>query len=142
MDINEIYTAMEGETTEAVKLWMRWMIAIFFLSLVFVKRYKAARWTFLAIFATIICAAITWALSKSVHLFGIPHLIVWTPLAIYIWKQVLSPRARTAAVPANVNDSGLYHKAFMLWAVLIFITILISLAFDVRDVYLVAIGVK
>ena len=142
MDMNEIYATMSAETTYAVKLWMRWMMFIFILSLAFVKGYKTARWAFLAIIATIICGAITWALSKNVHLFGIPHLIVWTPLAIYIWKHTLSPRARAAVPPANVNTSGLYHKAFMFWATLLFITILISLVFDVRDVYLVATGVK
>ena len=142
MDINEIYATMSAETTYVVKLWMRWMVSIFLLSLVFLKRYKAARWTFIAIIATMICAVITWKLSKNVHLFGIPHLIVWTPLAVYLWKQTLSPRARAAATPDNINKDGLYHKAFMLWAVLIFVTILISLVFDVRDTYLVAIGVK
>ena len=143
MDFQELNTAVAGEITDVVRYWMRWMMFIFILSLAFVKRYKAARWTFISIIGTVICGVIIWILSKSIHLIGIAHLIVWTPLAIYFWKTTLSPRAEsTSAAAQNINKQGLYHKSYMLWSVLIFVTILISLVFDVRDVFLVATGVK
>jgi len=80
----------------------------------------------------------TWAITKNIHLFGIPHLIVWTPLAIYLWKSTLSPAAR-AATPLI---SGAYSKAHLVWVALLFVTIIISLVFDVRDVFLVMTGAK
>lgn len=143
MDFDAFNTAMENGTTDIVKLWMRWMILIFLLSLLFVARYKAARWAFLAIIATAICGGGVWALSQSVHLLGIAHLFVWAPLAAYIWISTLSPQARAKADSSTrINKSSLYHKVYMLWAVLIFLTIIISLVFDVRDIFLVATGAK
>ena len=143
MDILAILNAMESETTFVVKLWMGWMAFIFLLSIVFIPRYKAARWALAAISATGIGILITWALTHSVHLFAIGHLIFWTPLAVYMWKTTLSPRARAASPEAAAPKAGgLYQKSFMLWATLLVLTIIISLVFDVRDIYLVATGVK
>jgi len=91
MDFEAIMNMMRAETTPIVKYWMRWMMFIFFASLAFIPRFKPARWAAAAIPATIGLAALTWLIFKNVHLFGIPHLIVWTPLAVYLWKRVLSP---------------------------------------------------
>ena len=138
MDFEAISNMMQEETSQTVKYWMRWMMFIFFTSIAFAPKFKTARWATLAIPATMAFAVLTWMITKNVHLFGIPHLIVWTPLAIYLWKAGLSPTAR-ANMAAPV---GLYSKAHKVWAILLFITILISLPLDVRDIYLVATGVK
>ena len=138
MDFDALMNMMQAETTQNVKYWMRWMIFIFLASLLFFTRFKTARWATAAIVATMILAVLTWLITKNVHLFGIPHLIVWTPLAFYLWKTALSPAARANA-PSPLS---LYGKAHLIWAALLFITILISLPFDLRDIYLVAIGAK
>ena len=138
MDLDVMREMMAAETSDIVRLWMNWMMLIFISSLAFVAKFKAARWTFLAIIGTIVLALITWAVSKNIHLFGIPHLIIWTPLAVYLWKSTLSPTARLDR-PAI---QGVYSKAHIVWVCLLFVTILISLVFDVRDVFLVVSGVK
>ena len=138
MDFETLTTTMQAETSQVVKYWMRWMMAIFFISIAFIPKFKTARWTFLTIIGTIVLAIITWRVTKNVHLFGIPHLILWTPLAFYLWKTTLSAKAR-ANRPSN---NSLYSKAHMVWVVLIFVTILICLPFDIRDIYLVAMGIK
>jgi len=138
MDLEVMREMMAEETSNAVRLWMNWMMLIFFASLAFVIKFKPARWVFACIVATIALAIATWAITKNIHLFGIPHLIVWTPLALYLWKSTLSPSARSAAGPL----AGAYSKAHMVWVSLLFVTILISLVFDVRDVYLVMTGAK
>ena len=138
MDFETLNTMMQAETSQNVKYWMRWMMFIFFVSFAFMARFKSARWAAAAIPATIVLAVLTWGITKNIHLFGIPHLIIWTPLAIYLWKAVLSPTARAAAA----TPSTLYSKAHMVWAALLFITIIISLPLDVRDIYLVMTGAK
>ena len=138
MSFEDIMNMVSAETTLTVKYWMRWMMFIFFASLAFVPRFKPARWAAAAIPATIGLAVLTWLIFKNIHLFGIPHLIIWTPLAVYLWKAVLSPAARAA----QTAPPSLYAKAHMIWAVLLFVTILISLPLDVRDIYLVAVGAK
>ena len=138
MDLDVMREMMAAETSDVVRLWMNWMMLIFFTSLAFIAKFKPARWAFVTILATVALALATWAITKNIHLFGIPHLIVWTPLAIYIWKSTLSPSARAAA-PAL---SDVYSKAHVVWLALLFVTILVSLVFDVRDVYLVLTGVK
>lgn len=138
MDFDQLMTMMEAETSQTVKYWMRWMMLIFFASIVFIARFKPARWAAAAIPATMILAVLTWLLTKNVHLFGIPHLIVWAPLAIYLWTSLLSSKAR-----ANLaTPMSFYSKAHSVWAMLLFITILISLPLDIRDIYLVVIGAK
>lgn len=138
MDFDAINSMMQSETSQATKIWMNWMMIMFLSSLLFVFKFKPARWAVATILGTFVLAAIVWTLTQNVHLFAIPHLILWTPLAIYLWKSTLSPTARAKTYPPQ----SLYAKAHLLWAALLFTTILISLVFDVRDVYLVMTGGK
>jgi len=136
--LDAILAQMDAETSPAVKIWMNWMGLIFMASLLFVWKYKAARWAVLTFGLTMLGGVICWAVFKNVHLFGIVHLVIWLPLGIYLWRTVLSPAARAGAPERQGN----YHRAFMIWAVLLFLTIAVSLVFDVRDIYLVMIGAK
>lgn len=130
--------AMEAGTSDAVKHWMNWMSLVFLASLIFVWKFKAARVTLIALIFTMIGAVIVWSLTKNVHLLGIVHLVVWLPLAVYLWKTTLSPSARLSAG----RPKTAYTRAHMLWVILLFATIIISLLFDVRDIFLVLTGAK
>jgi len=136
--LDAIMAQMDAETSPAVKIWMNWMGLIFMASLLFVWKYKAARWAVLTFGLTMLGGVICWAVFKNVHLFGIVHLVIWLPLGIYLWRTVLSLAARAGAPERQGN----YHRAFMIWAVLLFLTIGVSLVFDVRDIYLVMTGAK
>ena len=129
----EMNAALNAETTQIVKYWMNWMMAVFFASILFVWKHRQARWVLAAILATMVGAVIVWSMTKNVHLFGIVHLVLWAPLAVYLWHTVLS-------APARPNTSP--HRVFFIWICLLFATILISLVFDVRDIYLVMTGAK
>ena len=131
--IEEMMAALMSETTPAVQLWMNWMGLVLLASVIFMWKYRPARWVFAAMIATFICVMVIWKLTENVHLFGIAHLLFWTPLAIYLWKTVLSPVART--------DTRAY-RIFFIWVILLVATIVISLVFDVRDIYLVFTGQK
>lgn len=136
--MEEFNAAMMAGTSETVKVWMNWMSTVFLASLIFVWKFKAARFTFLALLLTGVGAVIVWTLTKNIHLLGIVHLVVWFPLAVYLWKTVLSKPTRSELSP----NPTLYSRAFFIWVILLFATIVISLLFDVRDIYLVLTGAK
>jgi len=138
MDFDAIMSAMQSETTPIVQIWMNWMVLTFLASLIFIAKYKTARWAFAVIIGTMILASIVWITTGNVHLFALPHLVLWTPLAVYLWRTSFSRSARINQMPVT----GLYGKAHSLWVDLLFITICISLVFDARDVYLVMTGGK
>ena len=134
----EFNNAMMAGTSPEVQIWMNWMGLVFMASIIFIWKYKPARAVLAALIATMVGAIIVWVTLKNVHLLGIIHLIVWLPLAIYLWKTVLSNPAK-----ANLADSpSLYDRAFFIWAGLVFATIIISLVFDIRDIFLVLTGAK
>lgn len=126
--LQDINAAMETGTTALVKVWMNWMGLIFMASIFFVWKHWPARIAFLALIATGFAVINIWSQTKNVHLFGVAHILIWGPLAVYLWSQVISSKSRAAAQT---------HKLYFIWAVLLFLTIVISLIFDVRDIYLV-----
>lgn len=130
--MEELNAAIEAGTSDAVKIWMNWMGAIFYSSVLFVWKSWSARFALLSFLLTMVFGIGIWMLTKNVHLLGLPHIVLWVPLAVYVFRGVLS---KTPA--ASGNFSGWLARAHYGWAVLLFATIMISLAFDFRDVALV-----
>ncbi len=125
--------SMQVETNTATQIWMTWMGLVFFVSVLFMWRRMPARIVFLAMIATMASVLYIWTLTKNVHLFGVAHLLIWLPLAIYLWVSVLRKKARE-----NYADK----RQFYIWVWLLFVTIIVSLIFDVRDIYLVMMDLK
>lgn len=126
--IQNINAAMASETTLIVQLWMAWMSLVFLASIAFVWKYMPARIVLVAMFATMASVLYIWSLTKNVHLFGVAHLLIWFPLAVYLWGAVLSQKGR-----ARYQS----HRAFYIWIWLLVATIVVSFVFDIRDIYLV-----
>ncbi|MCE7999502.1 MAG: hypothetical protein HEP70_11640 [Rhodobiaceae bacterium] len=103
-----------------VQWWMNWMGIVLFLgSLIFAFVGVEARWLLLAMFLTIpatflIGYAVGWN-----NLWGITHLILWTPVAIYMARRF-----------SQIEVKSVYG----VWYVLALATLWISLIFDVKDV--------
>lgn len=103
-----------------VQWWMNWMGIVLFLgSLIFAFFGVEARWLLLAMFLTIpatflIGYAVGWN-----NLWGITHLILWTPVAIYMARRF-----------SQIEVKSIYG----IWYVLALATLWISLIFDVKDV--------
>ena len=122
--------ASQGEYTAAlpqwVQLWMNWMGIVLALgSLVFAIFKVEARWLLLAFAVSIVA---TFALGMTIGwngLWGITHLVFWTPVVIYMYRRL----------PA-INANSVYG----IWYLLALATMIISLVFDAKDVvqYLVA----
>lgn len=103
-----------------VTMWMNWMLVVLAIgSLVFSFFRVEARWLFLAFVLSIIA---TMALGMTIgwnRLWGVTHLIFWTPVAIYMYRRL----------PA-INTNSVYG----IWYLLALATMIISLAFDAKDV--------
>lgn len=126
----EMSRALESETSDVVSLWMNWMGLIFVLSILFVWRHVGARLALGAMLLTMPSALAIYAMTGSVHLIGIAHLLFWTPVAFYIITREMRGQAFKLVSPYGI------------WAALLVATIIISLVFDVRDIFLVLTGVK
>jgi len=128
--MEEMQLAVDAATTPGVKMWMNWMLFIFLLSIVFVWKHVAARYVLGAFFLTVPIAILVFNLTQSAHLIGISHILLWGPLAYFLFRREVKAVSFKPASPYGV------------WLILLLCTITISLVFDVRDIALVMQGMK
>ncbi len=131
--MHDLLAMMRAETTPAVQIWMLWMVVILSASILFVAKHTQARWALLVALMTAVGGFILWRVTNNVHLLGIVHLILWVPLALYLWRRGLSKTAR----PLTQS-----YRLFFGWMCLLLTTIVISLVFDIRDLYPIFTGQK
>ena len=110
-----------------VGYWMNWMMLISLAAIFFVWRHKPARYALAALFIIFPIALLIFNQTGEVHLIGIAHLLVWGPLAVYMYQICRQ---------GEVNKKSLYG----IWFMLFLATIVISMLFDVRDIFLVLTG--
>jgi hypothetical protein len=128
--MQELDAAIQAGTSDVVKVWLNWMFLMFALSLIFVWKNKPARFVLLAFVLTMPVGLAIWKMSGNIDLLGIAHLLIWTPLLAYLYLKV-------------IKTDGFNAKSFYgVWIILVCATIVISLLFDVRDIFLVMTGVK
>lgn len=131
--MEEMMTQIDAQMAliaQPVHYWMNWMMIVFTLSIVFVFKYKEARWVLLSFLATMPLAFVLFYFWENVHLFGIAHFIAWGPLLIYLKKRYFDD----AVIPRK--------SVFGIWVAALMTTILISFVFDARDIVLVLLGKK
>jgi CDP-diglyceride synthetase len=129
----EIINSMNAQMANLpnpVQMWMNWMMLMFLCSILFVWKYKTARWVLASFLLSMPLAMFVYYLTNTVHLLGIVHIIIWLPLLIFIYRVDLK------------SESFKKMSPYGIWTLLLASTIVISLAFDVRDIYLVSIGNK
>jgi len=128
--MEEMMNAVNAATAPAVQMWMNWMVLIFLCSILFVWKHVPARFVLGAFFLGAIIALVIFNINPNPHLLGISHLLVWVPLAIYLYRKVVRSDTFRPASPYGI------------WIVLLLATIAISTVFDIRDLVLVAMGQK
>ena len=114
-----------------VFIWVNWMGALFSASLFFVAIHKTARFALLTFFVfTFLGALIAVWLTGTIHWIALVHLIVWPPLLIHLVKHEIRS--------VGFQPKSLYGG----WVILLTITMIVSLLFDLRDVVLLFQGNK
>lgn len=101
-----------------LQAWVGWMMLINTASLVFLKQ-PSARVVLVAWIGNIITMSVLYEMVGYVRLLGLSHVIWWTPLAIYLYKQ-----------RAQFDVQTLFGK----WARVLLVTIIVSLVVDYIDV--------
>jgi len=97
--MEEMTAAVNAATTPAVQMWMNWMLAIFALSIIFVWKYKGARWVLLAFVLSIPAGYLLFLATKDPWLLGAVHFIFWLPLAVHLLVVELKrPEVRIASI--------------------------------------------
>lgn len=125
------FSAQMNALPQAVQYWMQWMMLVFALSIVFAWWYVPARWVFVTFFVLTIAGAYgQFYFTQSVHWIAAVHLVLWIPLLVYLVGTVMRRPDFRAASP------------FGIWLILVVLTMLVSLAFDARDVFLLLNGQK
>jgi len=131
--MEEIFNNMNTQMAElpnAVQMWMNWMMLIFLGSILFVRKYNTARWVLASILVSMPVALFVYYLTNTIHLLGIVHILLWSPLLVLIYRSDFKSGSLSKISPYGI------------WVILLTTTIVISLIFDVRDVFLVSIGQK
>lgn len=103
-----------------VKLWMNWMmLCLFFGSLVFSFFKVEARWLLLGFFLSIVATFVVGINLGWNQLWGVTHLIFWTPVAVYFYRRL-----------PVIEKRSIYG----VWFMLALATMCVSLVFDAKDV--------
>lgn len=105
-----------------IQLWVVWMVVVIIAVPVIMRMYGAVRQDHLIVACSTVTLLVVMPLWHDqigyVRLIGLPHIVVWTPLAIYLYA-----RRRHLSSPWQVRRAV---HVFML-------TIIVSLVFDYVD---------
>lgn len=67
--------------------WVYWLIAINSLSLFFAFTRNEAHWVLTAWLGNLIMMPMLFEAVGYVRLLGLTHIVFWTPLVVYLWRQ-------------------------------------------------------
>ena len=100
-------------------LWVMWMVVINLGAIVFTWKKVEARWVVGAFLVNVVFMSFLFDTFGWVRLLGLSHVVMWTPLLVYIWRR------RNA-----IDRVSLYGK----YIVVLFATNAASLVVDYIDV--------
>ncbi len=109
-----------GELPHWVQLWMRWLNIVFLLGLVFVANHAEARWSLVAYVVAFPVGFLAFYLVRDIRMTGLPHILLWTPLLIYLIGAVAS------------DPTFELISLFGLWVSLLVTTIFVSVILDIK----------
>lgn len=108
-----------------VQVWLLIMMVTVILAIPFAIKDWRARWVLLSMIANMVVMQILFTKFGFTRILGLAHVLFWTPLAIYLWRN-------RSKKPERIW-TGRYVK-------LALTVILISLAFDYADVIRYVLG--
>ena len=118
-------TLMEavGQQAAWIEWWLNWMLVALVLLPLVLLIWPASRWAGIATIVSLVLSALTigWMYDQMgyVRLLGLPHLLFFTPVLIYLIAVMRRP------------DTPAWPKRIM---AVVALTMAVSLAFDVVDV--------
>lgn len=119
----EQFAAFQADIATAplwVRYWLTFMGLVLMLAFPFAFVRVEARWAVLIVALTVPAMVALHSAIGYVRLLGIVHVVLWTPFVIYLWRRRGQWRVK--------------ETIFGKWIVLLFATMIVSLAFDYSDV--------
>lgn len=105
--------------TPLLVAWVTWLMVVNTASVLFVRRRVEARWVLAAWLVNFALMSGLFAAFGFTRILGLAHVVVWTPLLVYLWRR--SPGAQGGGV-------------FTSWIVALFVSNAISVSIDYVDV--------
>ena len=102
-----------------IVFWVYWLVIINFASALFAWKKVEARWVFAAMVVNIPLMNFLFETVGWVRLLGLSHVLVWTPLLLYLWWR-----------RGLIDRATLYGK----YLTVLFVTNFASLILDYHDV--------
>lgn len=119
--------AVQAEASKSVMIWLNYMALLLLVgSALFMFSYTTALIVFLATVISGIGAFALFQFYPNIYVVGIPQLVFWSPLLVYIYAKEFA------------GGTADFSQPFIIWLMIASLTMLISLLFDIRDLYLVA----
>ena len=100
-----------------LQVWIGWMVVVNTASFLFL-RHSAAKWVAAAWVANVVLMNLRFSAFGYTRILGLSHVLLWTPLLVYLWRQRPWP------------TPSLYGR----WLTVLFATNLLSLVVDYVDV--------
>jgi hypothetical protein len=105
--------------TPLLVVWVTWLMIVNTASVLFLRRHVEARWVLGAWVVNFGLMSALFAAFGFTRILGLAHVLVWTPLLVYLWRR--SPGARGGSL-------------FAAWIVTLFVSNAISVIIDYVDV--------
>lgn len=118
--------AVDAQISKPVKIWVNYMAIVLLVgSLVFMFSHMTAFIIFIAIVASGLSAFALFQFYPNIYVVGMPQIVLWSPLLPYIYAKEFA------------DGVAGFSEPFIIWLTIASLTMIISILFDIRDVYLV-----
>lgn len=118
--------AVQSQISTPVMIWANFMgLVLVAGSAIFMFSHGAALLVFAATMAAFVIAFALYQFRPNIYVIGIPQLFLWTPLVAYLYRTEFAGGAAD------------FSQWFAIWLGVALATMVISILFDVRDLYLV-----
>jgi hypothetical protein len=128
----EAVTALQNEPAtypQRVQVWMKLMGGSFLASIIFVYSKPTARWILAALILNIlglVIGKVTFTDTSRTVIGTYVHVLFWTPILWTVWRSAKN-------LSLSQKDNNLFDWIFIVWLAWASLLMLISLAFDFRQ---------
>src|SRR5215471_10046731 len=106
-----------------VNIWRGWMFVVFTAAIVFVIWRVEARWLAVTMVVSLFAYNVVAMLTGVGRFPSIAFLVLWSPLAIYLWRR-----------RRHLEALGRFDTLYRWWVTVATATLLVSLGFDTYNV--------
>ncbi len=123
--MKQMMQAVQAETTPLVRAWLNFMTLVLVVGgAVFMFNHTTALLVFLSAIASLVAAIFLFRKFQNIYVLGATHIPLWGPLVGYI-------------LITHFKGGADFSQPYTIWLATAALVMLVSLVFDIRDVYLV-----